>query len=257
MRAPDRAGLLTLGRRGPAALLPAGLHLRGAVERPGARRRRVRAERRTYVLGGVALGTAGAVTGIEVARAWRTRPVRTGGPPLLEAVRGAASVAVAGYRGGSTHENTLLNMLASFTLTWAIARASTHAIRTRGTWGPFRNVTVGEQHIHHFVPGIVLALVAGGVAIASRNNEVLDPLLAVPFGVGSALTLDESALLLKLDDVYWTEDGVVSVQISLAAVAMLSALVLALRVLRRGEEEVLGADPYAAAAEASRPSRTI
>jgi hypothetical protein len=207
------------------------------------------------------LGTAGAVTGIEVARAWRTRPPRTGGPALLDAVRAAASVAVAGYRGGSTRENTLLNMLASFTLTWAIARASAHAIRTRGSWGPFRNVTIGEQHIHHFVPGIMLALVAGGVAIASRDNEVLDPFLALPFGVGAALTLDESALLLKLDDVYWSEDGVVSVQISLAAVAMLSVLVLALRVLRRGEEEMLGHEGeelYAAAtAEASRPSETI
>ena len=242
MRAIGRAGVLPPRRRGLGVLLPPGLRLRGAVERPAARRRRVRAERRTYALGGVALGTTGAVTAIEVARAWRIRPARTGGPPLLDAVFGAASVAVTGYRGGTTRENTLLNMLASFALTWAIARASAHAIRTRGSWGPFRNVTVGEQHIHHFVPGIVLALMAGGVAIASRNNEVLDPFLAVPFGVGAALTLDESALLLKLDDVYWTEDGVVSVQISLAAVAMLSALVLALRVLRRGEEEVLGGE---------------
>ena len=242
MRAIGRAGVLPPRRRGLGVLLPPGLRLRGAVERPAARRRRVRAERRTYALGGVALGTTGAVTAIEVARAWRIRPARTGGPPLLDAVFGAASVAVTGYRGGTTRENTLLNMLASFTLTWAIARASAHAIRTRGSWGPFRNATVGEQHIHHFVPGIVLALMAGGVAIASRNNEVLDPFLAVPFGVGAALTLDESALLLKLDDVYWTEDGVVSVQISLAAVAMLSALVLALRVLRRGEEEVLGGE---------------
>ncbi|MDQ3768280.1 MAG: hypothetical protein M3370_02210 [Actinomycetota bacterium] len=240
MKVPVRRTVLPPRRRALGALLPPGFRLRGAVERPVARRRRVRAERRTYALGGVALGTAGAVTGIEVARAWRKRPARAGGPPLVDAVRGAASVAVTGYRGGTTRENTLLNMLASFTLTWAIARASAHAIRKRGTWGPFRNLVVGEQHIHHFVPGIVLGLVAGGVAIATRDNERMDPFLAVPFGVGAALTLDESALLLKLDDVYWTEDGVVSVQISLAAVAMLSALVLALRVLRRGEEEVLG-----------------
>lgn len=240
MKAPLRRKLLLARRRGLGAVLPPGLRLRGAVERPVARRRRLRAERRTYALGGMALGTAGAVAGIEVVRAWRKRPVRTDGPRWGDAVRGAASVAVAGYRGGSTRENTMLNMLASFTLTWAIARGSAHAIRMRGTWGPFRNLTVGEQHIHHFVPGIVLGLVTGGVAIATRNNEVLDPFLAVPFGVGAALTLDESALLLKLDDVYWTEDGVVSVQISLAMVAMLSALVLALRLLRRGEEEVLG-----------------
>ncbi|MDQ3938067.1 MAG: hypothetical protein M3253_05230, partial [Chloroflexota bacterium] len=150
------------------------------------------------------------------------------------------SIAVAGYRGGSTRENVLLNMLASFTLTWALARASAHAIRSRGTWGPFRDLRVGEQHIHHFVPGLVLALAAGGTAIGSRNNKTLDPLLAVAFGVGSALVLDESALLLKLDDVYWSEEGIVSIQVSLAAVAMLSALALALRVLRRGEEEVAG-----------------
>lgn len=241
MKQPIRRTVLPVRRRRLAALLLPGLRLRGAVEGPAARRRRVRAERRTYALGGVALGTAGAVTGIEVARAWSKRPAR-GGPPLVDAVRGAASVAVTGYRGGSTRENALLNMLASFTLTWAIARASAHAIRTRGTWGPFRNLIVGEQHIHHFVPGIVLGLAAGGVAIATPNNEMLDPFLAVPYGVGAALTLDESALLLKLDDVYWTEEGIVSVQISLATVAMLSALILALRVLRRGEEEVLEAD---------------
>jgi urease accessory protein UreE len=74
--------------------------------------------------------------------------------------------------------------------------------------------------------------------VVSRREE-LDPWLAIPFGVGVALTLDESALLLKLDDVYWTEDGIVSVQISLAAVAMLSSLTLVLRVLRRGERAVL------------------
>ena len=63
--------------------------------------------------------------------------------------------------------------------------------------------------------------------------------LALPFGAGVALTLDESALLLKLDDVYWTEEGIVSVQITFAALAMLSALALALRTLRRGERTVL------------------
>ena len=87
-------------------------------------------------------------------------------------------------------------------------------------------------------PGILLAFGAGGASVVSRNKS-LDRWLAVPFGTGVALTLDESALLLKLDDVYWTEEGIVSVQISLAVVSMLSALVLALRMLRRGERVVL------------------
>ena len=64
-------------------------------------------------------------------------------------------------------------------------------------------------------------------------------MLAVPFGVGMGLTLDESALLLELEDVYWTEEGLLSVQITLAVMAMLGALALALRFLRRGEQVVL------------------
>jgi hypothetical protein len=100
------------------------------------------------------------------------------------------------------------------------------------------DVRIGRRHIHHFVPGILLAFGAGGASVVSRN-KALDPWLAVPFGAGVALTLDESALLLKLDDVYWTEEGIVSVQISLAVVSMLSAVVLALRLLRRGERAVL------------------
>ena len=57
------------------------------------------------------------------------------------------------------------------------------------------------------------------------------------------LTLDESALLLELDDVYWRREGLLSVQITLAVIALLSALTLALRLLRRGEQVVL--DPTA------------
>ena len=62
---------------------------------------------------------------------------------------------------------------------------------------------------------------------------------ALPFGLGMALTLDESALLLELDDVYWSEEGILSVQITLTAMAGLAAFALALRVLRRGEARVL------------------
>jgi hypothetical protein len=57
--------------------------------------------------------------------------------------------------------------------------------------------------------------------------------------MGMALTLDESALLLEFDDVYWSERGVISVQITLGALGILSGLVLALRTLRRGERQVL------------------
>jgi hypothetical protein len=221
-------------------------HLPGAVETPFGRRRRLRAERRTRALAISALLTGGAVVVTEIARVWQR-----GSAPLpaeaegvaaagAEALGQAVEVAVRGYREGSPRENAVLSLLGSFTMTWAGVRSSTHMIRRRGRAGPFRDLVLGRHHIHHFVPGITLAFLAGGVSVVTRRQD-LDPWLAIPFGVGVALTLDESALLLKLDDVYWTEEGIVSVQISLAAVAMLSALALALRVLRRGERVVLEA----------------
>jgi len=226
--------------------VPRGLRPPGAVELPGSRRRRARAERRTLLLGLLALGTTGAVLGGELARVWRrgSAPLPSETDHVIEAAEEAArqtvEVVAEGYRQASHGESALLNMLASFTIAFGTVRASTHAIRARGNFGPFRNVRLKGDHIHHFVPGILLAFGSGGAAVLARN-EAIDPWLAIPFGVGVALTLDESALLLKLDDVYWSEDGIVSIQITLAALALLSATALALRVLRKGEQRVLAA----------------
>ncbi len=212
----------------------------------GRRRARRRAGRDplTRLLGAAAVLSTGGVLAGELTRVWRrgSAPLPSETTDVVaaagEATRQTVEVAVEGYRGGSLRENALLNLLLSFNVGWATTRISAHVIRRRGAFGPFRNAIVGRTHVHHFVPGIVLALIAGGVSIVSRD-ENLDPLLAVPFGVGAALTLDESALLLRLDDVYWTEEGVLSVQISLAALSLVSALALVSRVLRRGERTVL------------------
>jgi hypothetical protein len=212
----------------------------------------------------VALGTTGAVVAGELGRVWRRGSAEL--PAQTTDLLGAAAVAVrettevarAGYRETATRETATLNLLGSFVLASATVRIGATVIRRRGPTGPFRNVTLGRRHIHHFVPGILLAFGAGGAAILTRS-ERLEPWLALPFGAGVALTLDESALLLQLDDVYWTEEGVVSVQITFTTLAILSALLLALRVLRRGEAEVLpgGGDPQAVAAMSpSTPSRT-
>jgi hypothetical protein len=188
--------------------------------------------------------TTGGLVGGELARVWRRgeAPLPSETSDVVAAAgtatRQTVEVAVEGYRGGTLRENALLNMLLSFNVAWLLVRLSTHVIRRRGKFGPFRNAMFGRTHVHHFVPGIVLALLAGGGAIVSRN-EAIEPYLAVPFGVGAALTLDESALLLRLDDVYWSEEGILSVQISLASLALVSATALATRVLRRGERQVL------------------
>ena len=67
------------------------------------------------------------------------------------------------------------------------------------------------------------------------EDEALEEALAIPMGAGIGLTFDEAALLLDLRDVYWTRQGLLSVQLSLGATAILSIAILTLRILRRGE----------------------
>lgn len=198
----------------------------------------------TRVLAGLAVvGTSGVVGG-EVLRVWRrgSAPLPNETDDVLsaagEALEQTVEVAVEGIRGGSVRENSALALLVSFNTFWLLTRVTTSRIRTRGSFGPFRDARVGRTHVHHFVPGIALMMLAGGISIASAD-ERLDPLLAVPFGCGAAMTLDESALLLTLDDVYWSQEGVLSVQIALATSAVASAIAIATRTFRRGEQQVL------------------
>ncbi|HZN90854.1 MAG TPA: hypothetical protein VFB44_17895 [Thermoleophilaceae bacterium] len=200
--------------------------------------------RGTLALGALATALLGAVVVGEVGRVWKRghAPLPAEADDLLlagqEAVVETAEVARAGYREVSTRENSLFNMLTAFSASFLVARGVTYLLRGHSRVGPFRNVRLGRRHIHHFVPGIVLAFASGGAAILTRD-ETLEPWLAAPFGAGMGLTLDESALLLELEDVYWSREGLLSVQITLAVMAMLGALALGLRFLRRGEQVVL------------------
>jgi hypothetical protein len=194
---------------------------------------------RTQLLGILAGGAVVTVFGAEVARVWRLGMLPRSRQITAEDERKnkpleAIATLREGYAVSRTRENTLFNMLASFTVAFGITRGITWTIRTKGGIGPIKDVVVGDRHIHHFLPGGILALTAGGVAIG-MNGDKLDKYLAFPFGVGVALVLDESALLLELDDVYWTEEGVLSVQIAFAAIALLSALAYLIRMLRHSE----------------------
>jgi hypothetical protein len=202
-------------------------------------------------LGAVAASALAAVVAGEIGRVWRrgSAPLPSEAPNLLlaaeEAVAETAQVARAGYAEVSTRENATFNLLTSFVGTFIAARGVTYLLRSQPHVGPFRNVRLGRRHIHHFVPGIVMAFGAGAAAILTRDED-LEPKLAVPFGVGMGLTLDESALLLELEDVYWSREGLLSVQITLAVTALLASLALGLRFLRRGEQAVLEPGPAAA-----------
>jgi hypothetical protein len=208
------------------------------------RRRALSPGRGTAALAGLATAAVAAVVVGEIGRVWRrgSAPLPQDTDHLLaaaeEAVAETAEVARAGYRDVSTRENSMFNLLTSFAATFIAVRSLTYLLRGGRTFGPFRTMRVGRRHIHHFVPGIVIALSAGSAAILTRNEEV-EKWLALPFGVGMGLTLDESALLLELEDVYWSREGLLSVQITLAVMSLLGALALGLRFLRRGEQVVL------------------
>jgi hypothetical protein len=195
---------------------------------------------RTHLLGVLAGGAVITVFGAEVARVWKLGTLPRSRQITSEDDRRAKPIEAVmtlkeGYGVSRTRENSLFNMLASFTVAFGITRAITWTIREHGGIGPIKDVKVGDRHIHHFLPGGILSLTAGGVAIGTKG-EKLDKYLAFPFGVGVALVLDESALLLELDDVYWTEEGVLSVQIAFAAIAMLSAMAYLIRMLRTSAE---------------------
>ena len=187
-----------------------------------------------------AAGSAGTLlTGELLRMARRRRESRDTATPanLVDAAgyatRDTLAVARRGIRATPHHESVLLNILVGFLGAFAVARLSTWGIR-RGWW-PAGNVRVSGRHIHHFIPGIVLSFSSGVGAITTRNDRV-ESALAIPFGVGMGLTMDEAALLLDLRDVYWTRQGLLSVQVSLGVTATLAATILGLRMLRRGEE---------------------
>jgi hypothetical protein len=191
-------------------------------------------------LAAVALGGVGAILAGQYGRLLqrRTHEHRDGEPLLVEAAPVAAldtvGVAVSGYEATPRSETVLFNLLAGFLGAFALVRISTWGIRDR--WWPFENVSVGGRHIHHFVPGILLAFASGTAALLT-DDDALEDRLAVPMGVGMGLTFDEAALLLDLRDVYWTREGLLSIQLSLGATAILSIAILTQRMLRRGERQ--------------------
>jgi len=109
-------------------------------------------------------------------------------------------------------------------------RINVRLIRARIGW--FRNVTVGEMHIHHVVFGVVLTLVGGVTGlIVAATSPTGAAVAASIFGVGAALVLDEFALILHLHDVYWEEEGRASVDAVFVAIAVTGLLLIGLRPL--------------------------
>ncbi len=112
-------------------------------------------------------------------------------------------------------------ILLTYVVTFLIVRFITHAIRDGKFPRVLRNVSgPGGTHLHHLVPGILLLLIAGflGIGVDDRAYRLI---VAVLFGIGAALTLDEFALWLHLKDVYWAKEGRQSVDAVLTVAGLL------------------------------------
>ncbi len=118
---------------------------------------------------------------------------------------------------GARERSVLLSWI-GFTVTFAAVRVITHAIRAGR--GPFKNLSMGGEHLHHYMWGIGLISGTGGVAIFGQQQRHRHPLVALAYGAGLALIVDEFALLLDLQDVYWAKQGRISVDIGVIAVAL-------------------------------------
>jgi hypothetical protein len=206
-----------------------------------------RAERATAGLAALAFATAGTVMVGEGLRMARRRgrdessaegTIETAAQAIGTAGRAtqdAVTVAIEGYEAAPRQETALFNLLTGFVGGFALMRLSAYG--QRAGWRPFRSVMLGGRHIHHFVPGILLAFGCGTAAMVT-DSDSLETALAMPFGAGIGFTFDEAALLLDLRDVYWTREGILSVQLSLGLSAILGGTIIALRMLRRGERRV-------------------
>ena len=117
----------------------------------------------------------------------------------------------------------LFFLLLAFLLTFATVRTYTRVGRHR----EWRSGSTRGIHLHHVVPGILASLSAGTAIIAFRPADNAMLLLSALFGIGAALTLDEFALILHLDDVYWTERGRSSIEATLMGFAFAALCLLA------------------------------
>jgi hypothetical protein len=134
-----------------------------------------------------------------------------------------------------THQSLLVAWVA-FGVTFGCLRLLTYAIR-HGV-GPFGDLSVGGAHLHHYVWGIGL-LMAVGLASLIIDSPRYNPWLGLAYGIGSALVVDEFALLLDLRDVYWTREGRVSVDVAFGMLAVLGAYLSASTFWRRASREVV------------------
>ena len=123
----------------------------------------------------------------------------------------------------SEHElQGLYLVLIGFVLSFAFIRMSTRLMRSpKVPWWPGSIVSDSGVHLHHLVFGIVTMMVAGAAGFAAFGNSPWTEICAFAFGIGAGLTIDEFALWVYLDDVYWAKEGRSSIDATVIAAALM------------------------------------
>lgn len=117
-------------------------------------------------------------------------------------------------------------VLVGFVGSFAFIRMSTRLIRKEVSWWPGNIESDGGVHVHHLVFGIVTMMVAGTFGFAALGHSPYVEICAFFFGIGAGLTIDEFALWVYLEDVYWAEEGRSSIDATVLAAALIFLVVL-------------------------------
>ncbi len=128
-------------------------------------------------------------------------------------------------------------VLVGFVLSFAFIRMSTRLMRSpRVPWWPGSVVSDSGVHLHHLVFGIVTMMIAGTLGFAALGHSPWTEICAFFFGVGAGLTIDEFALWVHLEDVYWAKEGRSSIDATVIAAAAMGLVVLGVNPLDLGGE---------------------
>ena len=121
----------------------------------------------------------------------------------------------------------LFLVLVGFLLSFGFIRMSTRLMRSpRVPWWPGSVVSESGVHVHHLVFGIVTMMIAGAIGFTVLGDSPWAEICAFAFGVGAGLTIDEFALWVYLEDVYWSEQGRVSIDATVIAAAFMGLILL-------------------------------
>src|ERR1700748_3013655 len=134
-------------------------------------------------------------------------------------------------------EQGLFWVLAGFIGSFAFIRMSTRLMRSpKVPWWPGSIVSDSGVHLHHLVFGIVTMMIAGAGGFLAFGHTPWTEICAFAFGIGAGLTIDEFALWVYLDDVYWAEEGRSSIDATVIAGSLITLIVLGANPFEFGSE---------------------